>query len=177
MLATLGAVADAVVGFVVLVADRLAAVAAVVLVLVDVELVVEPVFESSELPAQARPAPRRTTATAAAARGIRYFTVDPPFGLEGPVSVLRHQERFSRLSRKSQVFGANCAGRAHRFPNALNHDVYPYLRASCEYGIADSRESSSSSSQRLSPAARYFDRSAPAFLMSDKWAHTEQNLA
>ena len=95
----LGAVGEAVVGFVVLVAGRLAAVEAVEVVLVDVELVVEPVFESSE-PARARPAPRSTTATAAAARGIRYFTVDPPIGLEGPVSDGRRQERFSRLSRK-----------------------------------------------------------------------------
>jgi hypothetical protein len=84
MLATLGAADEApvveVVGFVTLVADRLAAVGAVNVGVVDVEVVVEPfpAFELSEPPAHARPAPRSTTATAAAARGIRYFTVDPP---------------------------------------------------------------------------------------------------
>jgi hypothetical protein len=89
MLETLGAADEApvveVVGFVTLepVAGRLAAVGAVDVGVVDVELVVEPLpaFESPELPAHARPAPRSTTAAAPAARGIRYFTVDPPLVL------------------------------------------------------------------------------------------------
>jgi hypothetical protein len=84
MLETLGAADEApaveVVGLVELVAGRLAAVGAVDVGAVDVELVVEPLppFESSEPAAHARPAPRSTTAKAPAARGIRYFTVDPP---------------------------------------------------------------------------------------------------
>jgi hypothetical protein len=45
--------------------------------LVDVELVVDE-LESSDPLAQARPVARSTAVTAAAARGIRYFTGDPP---------------------------------------------------------------------------------------------------
>ncbi|HKZ20408.1 MAG TPA: hypothetical protein VJQ57_09880 [Acidimicrobiia bacterium] len=47
--------------------------------LVDVELVVDELgLESSEPLAQARPVARSTAVTAAAARGIRYFMLDPP---------------------------------------------------------------------------------------------------
>ncbi|MGH8957483.1 MAG: hypothetical protein ACRDVK_02285, partial [Acidimicrobiia bacterium] len=56
--------------------------------LVELELVVEllPLLKSLASLAQARPVTRSTTVTAAAARGIRYFTVDSPFGLESQCS-------------------------------------------------------------------------------------------